>query len=86
MLAAIRKHYPESSDLNQSAKSKTKHQRKPNTKFDQKFLRAARKGNYERLESMIQEGNDVNVTTCSGDTALIFAAERGHGQCDGLTD
>ena len=30
---------------------------------------------------MIQAGADVNVSNCSGDTALIFAAERGHGQC-----
>ena len=81
MLAAIRNHYPESSDRNQSAESKTKHQRKPNTEFDEKFLKASIAGNYQRLESMIQEGAEVNVSNCSGDTALIFAAERGHGQC-----
>ena len=44
----------------------------------QRFFHAAENGNYERMEALIQEGTDVNVTNSKGETALLLAVEQGY--------
>ena len=81
MLAAIRNHYPDSSGREQTSETKTEHGGRSNKNLNQKFLQAAKVGNFEQLDSMIQTGVNVNVTNSSDDTALIFASEKGHNAC-----
>ena len=84
MLAAIRYHYPQSSGREQTLESKTELDPEYNVKCNQKLLQAAEMGNYEELQSMIQEGANVNIYGTNGSTSLILAAENGHDECVNL--